>query len=141
MRKAPKIQMWEFQEKMSFLLETDEFPFNLPKKVEEDLTKVEFDYENYEYEGQGFFKGICGFIELKNGMPVLFVNAGGDWETPIIFLLYWDGKTIRGYIPKEGNTWNIETKSAYGNNDDEDDAPDPDYEKLQDDIINRIQYG
>lgn len=35
---------------------------------------------------------------------------------PIFFCIYWSGKELRAYIPKEGNLWNTDTKSAYGDN-------------------------
>ncbi len=73
---------------------------------------------------------------------------------PIFFIIYWDGKALRGYIPLDGNPWNTTTKQAYGNNneDDLDDAKtrypgfdgdwqsiDFDSEKIIEDILKRIQ--
>lgn len=102
-----------------------------------DLKKVEFDFENYETGineddpahqqeiltskiTRGFMNYPCGYYVLPNNMPVLFINAGGDWETPICFAIYFDGKKLRGYIPKAGNIWNRKNKSAFGNDEDED---------------------
>jgi hypothetical protein len=47
---------------------------------------------------------------------------GGDWEEPILFMVYWDGKTFRGYIPERGNQYNRDTKGALGNNEEADEA-------------------
>lgn len=117
-------------------------------KVNEDLSKIEFDWENYEWE-VGYNRYPCGYEILKNGLPVLFINAGGDWEFPICLCIYWDGKKLRAYIPKEGNVYNKKDKRAYGNGDPEDnELEDTENEKLNDlvdaeairqDIINKIQ--
>ena len=92
MRKAPKISLEELKDKLRDIWE--DFPYSLSKAVDEDLSKVLFDWENYEYEGDGYFDGICGPKILSNDLPVWFVNAGGDWETPIIFILYRNEKKI-----------------------------------------------
>jgi len=90
----------------------------LEGKVEKDLKKVDFDWENYEYSpGETYCDedDIGGFHTLENGLTYLGVTAGGDWEWPLFFIIYWDGKKLRGYIPKKGNVWNSITKTAYGN--------------------------
>ena len=93
---------------------------NLTSKVSKDLSKVRFDMENFEWEGEeensyeGFEK-ITGFHILPNGMAYLGCCAGGDWEKALFFILYYDGNQLRGYIPTDGNTWNTDTNSAYGN--------------------------
>jgi hypothetical protein len=129
-RKAPIISLNEFELKMSKYIKSyddldcgndEEFPYNLPSiAIDNDLTKIEFDFENCcigenneNYEGYP-----CGYKVLPSGIPVLLVNAGGDWEFPICFALYFDGKSIRGYIPTEGNVFDKKNKSAYGNHDD-----------------------
>lgn len=82
---------------------------------ESDLKKVDFSTENMEFKaGAGYMSYPCGYMQLANGMPCLFVNAGGDWECPICFVIYWDGKKLRAYIPKAGNMWNRDTKTAFG---------------------------
>lgn len=89
-------------------------------KVLSDLEKVEFDLENFTYvEGDFDMPGFRpGFDTLPNGVAVLWVGAGGDWELPIAFCLYiGDGGEFRAYIPKDGNCYNFKTKSAFGNDD------------------------
>jgi hypothetical protein len=53
-------------------------------------------------------------------MPYVIVSAGGDWEIPVIFMVYWDGSKFRGYIPTKGNTFDRQRKEALGNNEKED---------------------
>jgi hypothetical protein len=106
-------------------------PYELPDQISDDISKVEFDFENYEIEndpGYGAYKGLTGWQVHPNGLPFLGVQAGGDWEYPVFFIVYWDGKKLRGYIPKDGNIWNTDTKKAYGNDDTSwgvDDAAEP----------------
>lgn len=93
--------------------------------VQDDLSNsgVGFDCENFtaepgEYDMNGFEPG---YGSLPNGVPVLWVGAGGDWEGPVAFCVYIgvDG-TLRAYVPKDGNVYNRETGKAYGNDDDMD---------------------
>jgi hypothetical protein len=83
--------------------------------VGKDIEKVDFDFENAYVSDEDY--DFCGFHTLPNGMPYLGVVAGGDWETPVFFIIYWDGKKLRGYIPKEGNVYNQFTMTAYGSED------------------------
>jgi hypothetical protein len=101
MKKTDNINVWDF-----------------PEKIQKDISKVEFDFENYEYvKGSGYngCKDITGYNVTSHGLPYWGWVAGGDWEMPVFFIIYWDGKNLRGYIPKDGNTWNTDTKKAYGN--------------------------
>lgn len=75
------------------------------KKLKKDLSKIKFDKENYNL---GQFDCVGDFV-FRWG------QAGGDWEYPVHFIVYYDGKDIRGYIPKHGNTWCWTTKQAFGN--------------------------
>lgn len=93
----------------------------LTKQVEKDL-KVEFDCENLEASPDEAFSGaerICGIRTLPNGLTYFGITAGGDWETPLFFIIYWDGKKLRGYVPTDGNPWNVINKIAYGNDEDQ----------------------
>jgi len=119
--------------------------------LSKDLSKVEFDFENWSIDAEQNFgpAEIVGYRTLLNGMPFLGVSAGGDWETPLVFIIYWDGKSLRAYIPTDGNPWNTDTKMAYGNDEDADDKnrskrfpgnddPDVDARKVLADIQARI---
>lgn len=151
-RLAPKMTLEDFKQLMEPYIEKEDFPVFVSKKVETDLSKVHFDFENYEFEDFGFMKYPIGFRMLSNGVPVLFVNAGGDWEVPICYCLYWDGKEIRGYIPDKGNVYNREYMTAYGSEDNSPKFPenaentssddiedDGDEELILADVANRIQ--
>lgn len=122
-----------------------------------DIQKVQFDWENWtakENEGFNGAENLTGFHILPNGLSYLGVVSGGDWELPIFFVLYFDGKKIRGYIPESWNPWNHKTKQAYGNDesaDEEDiqkrygvesqeDVPPIDESLVLADIQNRIQF-
>jgi hypothetical protein len=124
---------------------TDEFdPYEFPETIVKDLAKVNFDFENWDIE-DGFAEYPCGFKILANGMPTLFVNAGGDWEHPICFCIYWDGKKLRAYIPSDGNVYNKKEKCAFGSEEDSDfeeeevERPLAEPEKIYQDIMERIK--
>ena len=84
---------------------------NAPKRLRDDLNKIEHDEENID--------GI-GDIKFADGIPFIQGQFGGDWEIPIFFIIYWDGKEFRGYIPTKGNSFDRFRKIALGNDDDED---------------------
>jgi len=77
----------------------------LTPTVEKDLKKVHFDTENINK---------TGYVTLPNGFSYLGVMAGGDWEQFVFFIIYHDGKKLRGYVPKKGNLWNTDTNRSYG---------------------------
>lgn len=141
---------------------TDDFdPYEFPAHINKDLAKIQFDFENYNignadpsYEKyptdhEGYNNYPCGYELLPNGLPVLFVNAGGDWECPICFCIYWDGKKLRAYIPEDGNVFNKKERCAYGSEEDLDQYEDSDFfqeddkqgdpEKIRQDVMNRIK--
>jgi len=112
----------------------------LTNQIQKDF-KVVVDFENVEcgkeYEYLGFDKDtkkglyatepkdtvsnqFFGLNTLPSGLTFLGVYGGGDWECPVHFIIYWDGKKLRCYIPTEGNFWNTTTKTAYGNDEDAD---------------------
>lgn len=93
----------------------------IKERLGKDL-KVKFSFENFECPGPNAYgKGsLLGFKTLSNGMTYCGMSAGGDWEYPVFFIVYWDGKKLRGYVPTDGNPWNTTTKEAYGNKDVED---------------------
>jgi hypothetical protein len=95
---------------------------DLSSQIRKDLSKCEFDLENVNItDGWGKTKSIVGFKTLPNGMNYLGICAGGDWETSVFFIIYWDGKELRAYIPTDGNPWNTDEKQAYGNHESDDD--------------------
>jgi len=86
-------------------------------QIKKDL-KIEFDFENFECEaGEGYngTKSVTGLRTLPNGLTHIGCSAGGDWEIPVFFIVYWDGQKLRAYIPTKGNPFNRTKKQAYGN--------------------------
>lgn len=97
-------------------------------KFNSDVCKIDFDWENYytpSFKGDEDLatsdsytgldeKGVVGFNTLPSGIPFLGGWAGGDWEMAVYFVVYWDGKAIRAYVPKDGNTYHPVYKTAYG---------------------------
>ena len=87
--------------------------------IDKDL-KAYFDWENYEdaprtHQGPDPMCLLMGYHSWPNGLTFLGSTAGGDWEHPVFFVTYWDGKKLRAYVPTDGNPWNTDTKEAYGN--------------------------
>ena len=76
-----------------------------------DCEKIDFSFENVM---------PATMHTTDSGVDFLSFLAGGDWEIPLLVILYWDGKKYRGYIPIKGNVINLKTKSAFGNYDEED---------------------
>lgn len=76
--------------------------------VEKDWSKIDFSTENMDVTAEKL---------TPDGVPYLRIRAGGDWEHPLIAIIYFDGKKLRGYVPKDGNSYNHQTKAAFGNND------------------------
>lgn len=89
-------------------------------QIKKDLSKVEFDWENYSCDPTDNNSRWFGLHTTPEGLTFLGCYAGGDWETPVHFIIYWDGAGLRAYIPKYGNPWNDDTKQAYGNDEDSD---------------------
>lgn len=137
----------------------------LTPQIEKDLSKVEFDTENVIYERDHFhcinptenftsrqyeyrfypvinpLNQLLGFNTFKiDNKDFVFLGfmAGGDWEVPVHFIIYWDGKKLRGYIPTDGNPWNTDTKEAYGN-DEESDKKNIKKRKFEGDTYNIIR--
>lgn len=82
-------------------------------RVRADWTVVEFSPENVTVVGERTTTG---------GVPYVVMLAGRKQETPVACVMYFDGQELRGYVPKDGNSYNIMTKSAFGNFDDDLDA-------------------
>jgi hypothetical protein len=120
----------------------------LTAKVRQDLEKICFDFENCEHEGdEAAPDGFMGIQVLPNGMPFCGLFAGGDWESPVHFILYCDAKGLRAYIPEAGNTFNPESRTAYGSEDERDceefegEPPPMDVPAMLADIAARIQVA
>lgn len=99
----------------------DEYGYmNKTSKMEKDLAKVQFGDENVYYNEKDahiYSEELLGYHTLENGLTFLGVRSSGDWEYPIFYIIYYDGKDLRAYIPSDGNAWNKDTKYAFGNED------------------------
>lgn len=85
------------------------------EQIRDDLSKIQFDFENYSSPNSPETPAdIMGWHTLDNGFSFLGMWAGGDWEQPVYFILYWDGKKVRGYVPEAGNTFNPKYRTAFG---------------------------
>lgn len=143
MRKAKRCTIEELKKEVSeFTPYEDEGKYSLICK---DISKVSFDCENfsitnfpcdrYNGEDEGFY--------TINDLTFALYMAGGDWEIPVFFIAYLDpNNRVRGYIPKDGNTWNLQRKAASTEEDKDDEC----YEEREidktsfiNDILRRIE--
>ncbi len=107
----------------AFLDRLDDELMECDTKLSKDLEKVEFDFENCSWQKGDYpmYGDLLGYNKIGD-FQFCGVASGGDWEYPLFFLVYLDkdGKTLRGFIPKEGNAWNYDTNQALGNDEDDD---------------------
>lgn len=93
-------------------------------------SKINFDFENVllGWYSDGTYDPIrSSSIEkiVIDGKEVPFIkgHAGGDWECPVAFIIYLSNKgELRMYVPRKGNVFNKDTKEAFGNDEDADEA-------------------
>lgn len=119
--------LWNyFKEKVFNIIGNDVEYVSLQEIVEgigslkKDLSKVKFGWENSYYKLIDNWGGEVKFGPIQHGkLAFIGCQSGGDWEWPVYFAIYLDknGKTLRGYIPNDGNPWNRDTKEAFGNDD------------------------
>lgn len=108
-------------------------------KILKDLTKIDVDFENVDYIGRFRMPGTKDLnkFEMLNGIPIAWCAAGGDWQLPLVFVLYIGDKgELRAYIPSKGNAFDHKNKCAY-----EQDGPFYKFnaDELRADVTNRIQ--
>lgn len=137
MRKAKRCTVEELRKEVSeFTPYEDEGKYSLICK---DISKVSFDYENYgltNFPWDQDNENYEGFYTVRDLTFALYM-AGGDWEIPVFFIAYLDpNNRVRGYIPKDGNTWNLKSKCA---NEEEDEERKIDKTLFIDDILRRIE--
>lgn len=75
----------------------------LTETTKKDINAVDFDFENWDSEEDHLYPGIIGFKTLDNGMPYIGNWAGGDWEFPVFYAVYFDGVQLRAIVPMAGN--------------------------------------
>ncbi len=110
-------------------------------KVLKDLSKICVDFENVEsFDSEDAYTHLPGLEAMEgyemigdgdSAFPVLWCAGGGDWELPLVFILYIGQKgELRAYIPEDGNAYNHKEKCAYGS---EANSWDEDYERMEPD--------
>lgn len=114
----------EFLAEKSGIAEDISNIFNV-SSISKPLENVLFDTENLtctEVFGSPLDEegNLVGYHTIGETFSFIGCMAGGDWENPLFFIVYYDGKVMRGYIPVYGNTYNLDTKTAFGS---EEDAP------------------
>ena len=110
-------------------------------KVGKDLSKIDVDFENTDYIGEFDMPGTEDLLkfEMLEDFPVAWCACGGDWQMPLIFVLYiGDTGELRGYIPKKGNAYDHKNKRAYEYENDEINYQ-FNIDELKEDIKNRIK--
>jgi hypothetical protein len=96
------------------------------------INDVNFDLENIELVY--YFQDNISYLKLE---------AGGDWEYPILGFFYWSDptKSIKGFFPLgEGNTYNIATNTAYGSEDENEEGYEENMQDLDCDECVRIGF-
>lgn len=119
---------------------------NAYKKIDDDLSKVDVEFENVDYINEFETPGTepLESFEMIGGIPIAWCAGGGGWQLPLVFCLYISDKgDLRGYIPSKGNAYDHKNKQAYC----EDDFDEREYEllyafnaiELREDVGNRIK--
>ena len=76
---------------------------------------VDFDFENITMTDIDM-GGIYGFQTLPNGMEILGLFIGGDWEIPVNVILYLKNGKLYNYIPMNGNIFDRIDYKAFDEN-------------------------
>lgn len=82
-------------------------------RLARDLEKIQFSTENFDYKTGFLGHQLVGYHHIGDVLSFVGCDAGGDWEHPLFFIIYMDGKQLRGYIPTCGNTFNTIFKTAF----------------------------
>jgi hypothetical protein len=122
-RKAVKLDRLHFNTELDFRtimgrntkLEEQVRVLVTKSKIKKDLAKIAFGFDNIIVEAPANMtkNNLIGYHEI-NGMPFIGAYAYNAGEVPVFFILYFDGKEFRGYIPNAGNIYNTMTQSAFG---------------------------
>lgn len=115
-------------------------------KAFNDLCKIDFSLENMTISPDEPF----GYITKEQArewlgpqkfgdLTVIGGMGGGDWEEPVAFVVYWDGKEFRGYVPTNGNSFDVKSKAAIGTAPSGSVARPFDVEAMKEDVMARIK--
>lgn len=103
---------------VSDVFENEETVESFAARVVDNARTVDVNWENMSFfneESLGETAFSAGWRTAK-GSPIYLGYVHGDWEWPvyIVFYLNEDGE-LRAYYPMKGNTFNLDTKKAVGN--------------------------
>ena len=76
---------------------------------------VDFDFENITMTDIDM-GGLYGFQTLPNGMEILGLFIGGDWEIPVNVIIYLKNGKLYNYIPVNGNIFDRINYKAFDEN-------------------------
>lgn len=117
-RKAPKLTQAELKSKIDAYFARkygdDDIESILAEGIDDNLSS---DIYPCYMENLSTLDSHYGYQTLKNGFSFYGMYGGPDGGGSVYFILYWDGKKVRGYVPRYGNTVNIDCKgfeSMYG---------------------------
>jgi len=81
-----------------------------------DLQKIKFKIENVSMSNNRFGNDNDKWLGFNRVGDLSFLGllAGGAWEDPVFFIIYYDGKELRGYVPIAGNIFRNDIKAAFG---------------------------
>lgn len=82
-------------------------------QISEDLSEITF-YKRIDVPVKWEKESLMGIHKLPNGLSFMGVTAGHICDVSVFFILYWSGSMLRAYIPKYGNTFNPDFKTALG---------------------------
>lgn len=80
--------------------------------------KINVDCENADLIGSYNMPGTEKLpqFEMIGNIPVAWCAMGGDWEMPIVVMLYADSDgNLKAYVPKNGNAYCKAENCAWGN--------------------------
>lgn len=80
--------------------------------IEEAWAQVDFGTENITIKKSDTGNPLLGYQDI-DGYTFVGAEACEDGEAPVFFILYWDGKSIKPFVPQNGNCFDPDTKSAY----------------------------
>ena len=96
---------------------------NIDIKRKRNSFGIQFSFENYteaesssDEDGQFRTPGFKAGYDITCSIPFRWVAAGGDWEKPVVFIIYVNQfGNLDIYVPKDGNVYDKDKNAAYGN--------------------------
>ena len=86
-------------------------------QISKDISDVEFGTDEFFYDPEDANvseKELLGYNQMDNGLSYIGLLVGDKWEQDLFLIIYYDGDSLRAYVPKEGNTFNCVLATAFG---------------------------